>query len=103
MSGKVKSIVQLDEDRCFLCGTPARWDDPLDTHHCFGGALRKKSDREGLTVKLHHITCHQFSPSAVHNNKGNMLYVKQQAQIAWQDYYGRTTKEFIQEYGKNYL
>ena len=44
------------ERECFLCGRNGA-DDPLDKHHIFGGAYRKKSERYGLTVYLCHDRC----------------------------------------------
>ena len=99
----MNSIVQGNPDVCFLCGGNATWEDTLDTHHCFGGALRKKSEADGLIVKLHHKECHQYGKNAVHNNRGNMDWVKQQAQIAYMDLHGTTIEDFIKEYGRNYI
>ena len=54
-----KSILQKDYTRCFICKqNPCG--DPLDKHHVFGGALRKKSEHYGLTIYVHHEKCHVF-------------------------------------------
>lgn len=38
---------------CWLCGRNGTAE-PLDKHHIFGGAYRKKSEKYGLTVYLCH-------------------------------------------------
>ena len=87
---------------CWLCGANGCVD-PLDKHHIFGGANRKKSDRMGLVVYLCHNRCHIFGKNAVHQNKETMLklhkYGQQKAMLEndW------NTARFIAEFGKNYL
>ena len=87
---------------CWLCGANG-CADPLDKHHIFGGANRKKSDRMGLVVYLCHNRCHIFGKNAVHQNKETMLklhkYGQQKAMLEndW------NTARFIAEFGKNYL
>ena len=63
----MKTILQKDTTRCFICKQNA-CGDPLDKHHVFGGALRKKSERYGLTVYVHHAKCHIFGKYSVHAN-----------------------------------
>ncbi|MBQ7534111.1 MAG: hypothetical protein IJT43_00650, partial [Stomatobaculum sp.] len=60
---------------CFLCGRNGM-DDPLDTHHIFNGASRKKSEAYGLTVRLCHGRCHQNGPDSVHRNQDTDLMLK---------------------------
>lgn len=98
-----KSIIQTDEGRCYLCGRPAAYNDPLDKHHVFGGALRKKSEKYGLTVPLHHFACHIFGPQAVHVNVHNAEALKMAAQRAAMERYGWTVEDFRREFYKNYL
>ena len=88
--------------KCFLCGRNGNGD-PLDRHHIFGGAFRKKSERYGLVVYLCHNRCHIFGKDAVHNNAETMLKVKQYGQRKWLEETGGTTEDFIKEFGKNYL
>lgn len=97
----MKTIIQKDR-RCFLCGRNGA-SDPLDLHHIFGGPYRKKSDRYGLTVYLCHNACHIFGPNAVHNNRAQDLRLKQIGQKAWMEQNGKTTEEFIKEFGRNYV
>ena len=73
-----------------------------ENHHIFGGGNRKKADRDGLTVYLCH-RCHNEPPNGVHYNKERANRLKQIGQQAWMQTYGKTTEDFIREYGKNYL
>ena len=41
----------MNDKRCFLCGRNDSGD-PLERHHIFGGANRKKSEKYGLVVYL---------------------------------------------------
>ena len=97
-----KSIMQ-EGRQCYLCGRPETWDDPLDKHHVFGGALRSKSEAFGLTVYLHHNSCHIFGENAVHVNAIINRQLQEEAQEAAMKKYGWTTEEFIQYFGRNYV
>lgn len=87
---------------CWLCGRNGATD-PLDKHHIFGGANRKKSDRLGLTVYLCHHSCHIFGQGAVHQNAAVMRQLHQYGQRKAMDENGWDTARFIAEFGKNYL
>ena len=54
----------------------------------FGQAYRQKSINDGVHGKY---------------GKDFNLYLKEIGQRAWQEYYNKTTEDFIQRYGKNYL
>lgn len=56
---------------CWLCGRNGTAE-PLDKHHIFGGAYRKKSEKYGLTVYLCHGSCHIFGEKAVHSCRETM-------------------------------
>ena len=98
-----KSIMQTDKSRCYLCREPASYNDPLDKHHVFGGANRRKSEHYGLTVYLHHSACHIFGKCAVHNDSEVCRRLQREAQKAVMKKYGWTVDEFRAEFGKNYL
>ena len=98
-----KSIMQTNKSVCYLCGEPASYADPLDKHHVFGGALRKKSEHYGLTVYLHHSRCHIFGNEAVHVSADVREQLQRDAQLAAMKEYGWTVDEFREEFGKNYL
>lgn len=97
-----KSIIQHDTTKCFLCGLPAGGD-PLDKHHVFAGALRKKSEKYGLTVYLHHHKCHIFGPDAAHQSGETADFLHKVGQKVAMKEYGWTVEEFRKEFYKNYL
>ena len=68
----------------------------------FGNPNRQKSIRDGLVVFLT-PEMHNMSNQGVHFNRAFDLFLKRIGQQAWMDYYGKTTEDFIKEYGRNYL
>lgn len=96
----MRSIIQADEDVCFLCGQSGG---EMDWHHCFGGPARPASEAYGLKVRLHHYGCHMYGEKAVHDNKDTMDYIHQYAQKIAMKYYGWDREDFIRIFGKNYL
>ena len=94
-----KSILKNNQKGvCFICRKITQ----TENHHIFGGAYRKKADRDGLTVFLCHY-CHNEPPNGVHFNKDRNTRLKQIGQSAWMRFYGKTTDDFIKHYGRNYL
>lgn len=87
---------------CWLCGENG-YADPLDKHHIFGGANRKKSERMGLYVYLCHDKCHIFGRNAAHRNKDTMLKLHQYGQRKAMEENDWDIERFIAEFGKNYL
>lgn len=88
---------------CWLCGANGSAD-PLDKHHLFGGALRKKSERDGLYVYLCHNQCHIFGRYAAHQCAETMQRLHEYGELKWlEERPGMTVKDFIREYGKNYI
>ena len=98
----MESILQDDKTRCYICGRYA-CGDTLDKHHVFGGALRKKSEKYGLTVYLHHNECHIFGANSVHQNADINNAVKANAQAVAMRRYGWTVDDFRRKFYKNYL
>lgn len=98
-----KSILQQDTDRCYLCGGFPTFSDPLDKHHIFGGALRKKSEKYGLVVHIHHNKCHIFGKDAVHVNAKINRALQAQAQKIAMKRYGWSVEDFRERFYKNYL
>lgn len=88
--------------KCFLCGRNG-CGDPLDRHHIFGEANRRKSDKLGLVVDLCHDRCHENGREAVHNNADTMEQLHKYGQKKAMREQGWTVEEFIMEFGKNYL
>ena len=98
----MKSIIQPDDTYCFLCGMNDHFE-PLDCHHVFGASNRKKSEKYGLKVYLHHNECHIFGKNSVHKNSKISNLLKAKAQQTAMDYYGWTVEDFRKIFGKNYL
>lgn len=88
--------------KCWLCGRNGSVD-PLDKHHIFCGANRKKSEKYGLWVYLCHDRCHIFGPDSVHQNKETMDRLHQYGQRRAMQENGWTIDDFIKKFGKNYI
>lgn len=97
-----KSIIQEDKTHCFICGMNRNLE-PLDEHHVFGGANRKKSEKYGLKIYIHHHKCHIFGENSVHKNAEVDRAVKRIAQKRAMEKYGWTVDEFREIFGKNYI
>lgn len=87
---------------CWLCGRNGA-DDPLDRHHLFGGANRKKSERYGLAVDLCHGRCHIFGERAAHRCGETMQALHEYGQRMAMEQQGWTEEEFRREFGRSYL
>lgn len=83
---------------CFLCGNY----ETVERHHLFGGALRKKADRMGLTVYLC-PWCHQYDSDSAHRSMEVRRYLHQYGQRKAMREQGWDVDTFIREFGKNYL
>lgn len=96
------SIIQSDKSKCFICGqNPCG--DPLDCHHCFGGANRDLSEKYGLKIYAHHEKCHIFGKMSIHQNVEVNKKVKAIAQKKAMEYYDWSVDDFRKIFGKNYL
>ena len=87
---------------CWLCGKNGAYD-PLDRHHLFSGAYRKKAEKYGLVIYLCHHECHIFGPNAAHQNPETAARLHRYGQKKVMAEQGWTTEDFIREFGKNYL
>ena len=69
----------------------------------FGKAYRQKSIEDGLIVFLTQ-EMHEGT-NGVHGKNGDKFnrYLKQIAEKAYREYYGKTKEEFIERYGKSNL
>lgn len=92
----------MSDKRCALCGANGAAD-PLDKHHVFGGALRKKSEKYGAVVYLCHHRCHIFGADSAHQSRDVRLHLKRQAQARIMFEQGWTLEEWLREFGKSYL
>jgi hypothetical protein len=97
-----KSIIQENRSYCFICGKNANYE-PLDCHHVYGGANRKKSEKYGLKVYLHHHECHIFGNDSVHRNAKVDRELKATVQERAMKHYGWSVEDFRAIFGKNYL
>lgn len=93
----MKSILQGDEDRCYICGSH----DWTETHHIYGGnPNRRISEENGFKVRLCHW-CHNEPPHGVHHDRARDLWLKRMCQIKYEAEHSR--KEFVSLIGKSYL
>ncbi len=98
----MESIIQKDKEHCFICGMNTNLE-PLDCHHIFGASNRKKSEKYGLKVYIHHNKCHIFGENSVHKNAKVDRALKKLAQQKAMRHYGWSAAEFIGIFGKNYI
>lgn len=97
-----KKKTPVHERRCALCGRNGVGD-PLEEHHIFGGANRKKSEKYGLTVWLCGNRCHREGTEAVHRNVRSQEKLHIMGQLKAMREQGWTKDEFRAVFGKNYL
>ena len=98
----MKSVIQSDNSRCYLCGRNGNGD-PLEEHHIFfGAANRTLSEEDGMKVMLCGTRCHRNGKEAAHRNRQTDLLLKQKAQTVWEARNGKR-ENFIRRYGRNYL
>lgn len=99
------SILQQDKERCYLCGEPAGYYDPLVMHHIFGGckAIRDKSEKYGLVVYIHNSKCHIYGKNAVHVNAEINRALQAKAQRAVMKKQGWSVEDFRREFYKSYI
>ena len=96
MQDMLKSIMQ-EKKECYLCKSTNN----LHLHHVFyGNANRRLSDKDGCYIYL--CADHHIGAKGIHNNDELNREVKKRCQIAWEDYYGRTTDDFIKRYGRSF-
>ncbi len=91
----------MEERTCFFCGRNGNGD-PLERHHVFGGAYRKKSDKYGAVVWLCGNKCHREGPQSMHKNVYNNRFLKRifQRRIMEREHWDMD--RWIKEFGKNY-
>ena len=87
---------------CWLCGKNGAGE-PLDHHHIFGGANRRKSEKLGLVVELCHGSCHIFGERAAHRCRETAQALHEYGQRLAMERMGWSTADFVREFGRNYL
>lgn len=95
-NGYAPSLLSTSTE-CFLCGNSSG---KLDRHEVYGGALRSKSKKYGCWCLLCHEPCHL---TTIHQNAIERRKLKAVCQQITMLEYGWTTKEFIMQFGRNYL
>lgn len=98
----MESIIQKNKEKCFICKENANGDF-LAKHHVFGGALRSKSEKYGLTVYIHNNKCHIFGENAVHKNARINRKLQAYVQKKAMEHYGWSVEDFIKLFYKNYI
>lgn len=84
--------------RCHICG---QWG-YVETHHIFGGANRKKSEKYGIVVPLC-IDHHREGREAAHKSAVTAQQLHEYGQRLWMQRTGGTAEDFRAMFGKNYL
>lgn len=96
MAKRLWSVFTDDMDSCMYTGNA-----PVERHHIFGGANRKRSEKYGFIAPLRP----DLHPNGVFAGQSAKLVdtaLKQRAQTYYEEHYG-TREEFIKEFGKSYL
>lgn len=78
------------------------WFEGSHKHHIFGGANRKRSEKDGLFIYLK-PEMHNMSNAGIHFNTAFMDYAHFVGQKAWMQHYNKTKEDFIKEYGRSYI
>ena len=91
------SILQKNK-WCLKCGK----DKDIHIHEVFYGRNRQKSIEDGCCVYLCGMH-HNLSNNGIHFDKDFDLKTKQLMEKRWLEYYNKSTEDFIERYGKNYL
>lgn len=87
---------------CWLCDRNGTGD-PLEMHHIFGGAYRKKSEKYGLTVYLCGKRCHREGAQSAHRCRETREKLRRYGQRKVMQEQGWDVERFRQEFGRNYL
>ena len=93
---RLTSIFTNDMDHCYFT-----YKSPIERHHVFGGAYRKKSEKYGFVVPLRP----DLHPNGVHAGPyGRVVdeHLKMMCQRYYEEHIG-TREQFREEFGKSYL
>lgn len=96
------------EEFCIMNDNPPYWRNfrfyGSERHEVFEGRTgnRDKSIKDGLIVFLTPEQ-HRTGKHAIHKDYEYWLMLKKQAEQIWCDYYGKTTDEFRERYGRNFI
>lgn len=95
-TAKLYSVFTKDLYTCYLTKSNI-----THRHHIFGGANKARSEKYGFIIPLR-PDLHNMSNQGVHFNKDLDLKFKRMAQEYYEEHFG-TRKQFIKEFGRNYL
>ena len=90
------SVFTDDMDHCMFTGAA-----PVERHHIFGGANRKRCEKYGFIAPLR-PDLHPNGVFAGKDAKAVDMALKTKAQAYYEEHYG-TREQFIKEFGKSYL
>ena len=93
---RLYSVLTDDLDHCMFTGTA-----PVERHHVFGGAYRRKSEIRGFIAPLR-PDLHPNGGFAGKDAKDVDTALKRLSQKYYESHYG-TREQFIEEFGRNYL
>lgn len=100
MAKKLWSVFTDDMEHCIETGTPY-----CHRHHIFYGfnGNRPKCEKYGFVIPIAYYL-HEQHKGSIHDNPGEGLDLKwkKKAQKYYEEHYG-CRREFIKEFGKNYL
>ena len=93
------SIITEDLEHCIECGNTN-----IELHEVFyGGRNRHKSIEDGLVIPLCKKYHHRGNLIGIHKDKKLNTKYRKIAEQKWLDHYKKTTEDFIERYGRNYL
>lgn len=97
----MESIMQSDNEKCYMCKRFITKGTRHKHHALHGTANRRLADEDGLFVYLCY-DCHEGTAGA-HGKNGAAVdsYLKMQGQLAWEHQYA--VNAFRARYGKNFL
>ena len=99
----MKKILMMRIPReCWLCGRNGNGE-PLELHHIFGGANRRKSEHYGACVYLCANRCHRNGPEAVHRNAETNRRLHEWGQEKLMRENGWSIEDFRRVFGKSYV
>lgn len=93
---KLFSVFTDDMEHCMFTGNA-----PVERHHIFGGANKKRSEKYGFIAPLR-PDLHPNGVFAGKDAKEVDTALKKRSQTYYEEHYG-TREDFIKEFGKNYL
>ena len=93
---KLFSVFTDDLDHCMFTGNA-----PVERHHVFGGAYRKKSELRGFIAPLR-PDLHPNGVFAGKDAKAIDTKLKRMSQEYYEQHCG-TREDFMREFGRNYL